>query len=604
MTSATPPVHRHPYGDTLTGVLRHQAASFPDRVVYTELAQDGSELASITYGAFERRVRAVAAEIQRSSRPGERALVFLPPGLDFITAFFACSFAGVIAVPVPYPDSPFGNRRQENRLRQIVKDADPSVILTTAKYASEAEDGPLGITARAVDVPAVATELADTWRDTRSTAETVALLQYTSGSTSAPKGVVLTQSNMTDNFAGLTGSLARHTWLSGSGSDFTSVTWLPPFHDMGLATLIFPVLVGGHCVLMSPTTFLMRPARWLEVMSSYRAQMTTGPNFAFDLCVDRIAPRDRTGLDLSRWEVAICGAEPVRASTLARFTQAFAPHGFRPSVFMPSYGLAEANVFATGTHGPHEVARLDVEALEQQGVVREAENGGPARSVVSCGRPPGNALVRIVDRETGQPSPPDRVGEIWLAGANVARGYWRDPEATRSAFGAVLPGEENAFLRTGDLGFLRDGQLYVTGRADDLIIIDGRNMYPQDLELTVTASHPAVNAGVAAVFTVPGDGDEEVRVVAVAEMAQRRRTTDPAGTAAVPARREVVLAVRREVAEEHQVGLGDVVLLTPGRLPRTTSGKVQRRETRRLYLSGGLDAWLWSGESAVGGTRA
>ncbi|PVC80838.1 fatty acyl-AMP ligase [Streptomyces sp. CS014] len=590
MTSATPPVHRHPYGDTLTGVLRHQAAAFPARVVYTELSQDGSERASITYGAFERRVRAVAADIQQTSRPGERALVFLPPGLDFITAFFACSFAGVIAVPVPYPDSPFSNRRQEHRLRQIVKDAAPSVILTTSKDTAGAEDGSLGTTARAVGVPAVATELADKWQDPLSTAETVALLQYTSGSTSAPKGVVLTQGNVTDNFAGLTGSLARHTWLSGNGSDFTSVTWLPPFHDMGLATLIFPVLVGGHCVLMSPTTFLMRPARWLEVMSSYRAQMTTGPNFAFDLCVDRIAPADRAGLDLSRWEVAICGAEPVRSSTLARFTQAFAPHGFRTSVFMPSYGLAEANVFATGTHGTHEVARLDVEALEQQGLAREAEDGRPARTVVSCGRPPGNTVLRIVDRETGQPCPPERVGEIWLAGANVARSYWRNPEATRSAFGGVLRGEEDTFLRTGDLGFLRNGQLYVTGRADDLIIVDGRNIYPHDVELTVTASHPAVNAAVAAVFMVPGE--EETRVIAVAEMAQRRRTTEPAGAAGTPARRDVVLAVRREVAEEHQVGLSDVVLLNPGRLPRTTSGKVQRGETRRLYLSGELDTWL------------
>ncbi|MBT1186225.1 fatty acyl-AMP ligase [Streptomyces sp. CJ_13] len=601
------PVHRPPSGDTLTTVLRRQAEHLGDDIAYTELGRDGREVADITYTALDTRVRAVATDIRQTARSGDRALVYLPPGIDFVIAFLACSYAGVMAVPVPYPDSPFGNRKHERRLRHIVADARPSVVLTTDRFGSEESLTEIGSGAplRPVVVPDVPAELAWAWQDPGGDTGTPLLVQYTSGSTSAPKGVILTQGNMTGNLAGLDRNFARHTWGSGQGRDLTNVTWLPPFHDMGLSTLLFPLYAGGRCVLMSPVTFLLHPLLWLETMSAYGAQVTTGPNFAFDLCVDRIPPAERGRLDLTRWEAAVCGAEPVRARTLDRFTDAFAPGGFGPTVFMPSYGLAEATVHVSGARRQrrHEVVRLRPHDLEARGLVRDAGPDEPSRSVVSCGPPADNVTVRIVDGTTGLPAAPDQAGEIWLAGDSVGQGYWRNDTATEATFGKRLPGEEGRFLRTGDVGFMRDGELYVVGRADDVLIIDGRNVHPQDVELTVTESHPATSGGTAAVF-LHQEG-EEARVVAVVEPAARGAGSGgPARTATAVDQAALVREVRRAVAEEHQVGLSDVVLLRPGRLPRTTSGKVQRKETKNLYLGGGLGAWRWSEERTQGDTHA
>ncbi|MEV5431728.1 fatty acyl-AMP ligase [Streptomyces sp. NPDC052701] len=587
------PVHRHPGGSTLTEVLRWGATHYADRTVCLTLGSDGGEKDSVTFAELDLRARAVAAALRGAAGPGARALLLLPPGLDFLTAFFACSYAGVIAVPVPSPDGPFGVQRLRDRLGGIVDDCAPSVVLTTRELAADGRDG----AAVAGDVPRLVVqdvdpEMAWGWRDSGSDGDTVALLQYTSGSTSAPKGVVLTQRNVTENLAAIAGGLGED---AGGSADFTCVTWLPPFHDMGLAALLLPCYLGGRSVVMSPMTFLMNPLLWLKSIDRYQARLSPAPNFAYDLCVERITPEQRQLLDLSRWKFALSGAEPVRAATLSRFAAAFTGCGFRTSAFLPSYGLAEANVYVSGGRRPGDsrVIRARTDALENQGIVLPATADEPSRALVGLGRLPANLHARIVDPETRLPCPEGSVGEIWLAGANVAQGYWGKPEATAGTFGGRLADSgEGPYLRTHDLGFLKDGQLFVTGRTDDLIIVDGRNVHPHDVEVSVEDSHAAVAGNRVAVFGWQDGG--ETRVGVVAEIARQYRITDGAGTSprqSELSREEITRAVRNAVSETHQVPVTEVVLLKPGGLPRTTSGKVQRREARRLLLEGGLNAW-------------
>ncbi|MEV6886300.1 fatty acyl-AMP ligase [Streptomyces sp. NPDC051135] len=587
------PVHRHPQDPTLTGILRWTARHHGDRTACLTLGPDGTEKDRVTYGDLDLRARAVAAALRDTAGPGSRALLVLPPGLDFLTAFFACSYAGVVAVPVPSPDSPFGAQRLRDRLDGIVADCAPSVVLTTPELAGAGPDGHTvagdipKLVVRDVDVDSAAN-----WRDPGSDGETVALLQYTSGSTSAPKGVVLTQANVTENLAALAGGLGEN---AGTSDDFTCVTWLPPFHDMGLAALLLPCFLGGRCVVMAPMTFLMNPLLWLRTIDRYDARFCTAPNFAYDLCVERISPEQRAELDLSRWKFALSGAEPVRAATLSRFAAAFAGSGFRSSAFRPSYGLAEANVYVSGSRRPRDVRvlRASTTALENRGTVVPAVADEPNRPLVGVGRLPANLRARIVDPETRRPCPDGHVGEIWLAGASVAQGYWGNPDATTATFGGrIADTGEGPYLRTRDLGFLQDDQLFVTGRTDDLVIVDGRNVHPQDLELTVEESHPAVGRNRVAVFGRP-DG-EVTRIGVVAEIARPYRVVDTTGTPSGDrevSREELTRAMRNAVSQAHQVHITDVALLKPGALPRTTSGKVRRSEALRLFLEGGLNAW-------------
>lgn len=586
------PVYRHPAGATLTRILRWGAERHGDRTYCITLGPDGEETAGLTYAELDLRVRAVAAELRRLARPGDRALLLLPQGTDFVTAFFACSYAGVIAVPAPCPDSPSRARRLRERLTGIVADARPSVVLTVAEVAAgDALSALVGDMPRLV-VRDTDTGLADTWRDPGTDRDTVALLQYTSGSTSGAKGVVLTQGNVTENLAAVAGALGEDVRENGGDGTFTNVTWLPAFHDMGLATLLLPCYLGGRCVVLDPTAFLLDPLLWLRAVDHYGARMSTAPNFAYDLCVDRIAPEHRRELDLSRWRVAMSGAEPVRAATLSRFAAAFAGTGFRSSAFMPCYGMAEANVYVSGHRRPGDTRVLRVRAreLETGRTVEPATGEDAGRPLVGLGGLPENLTALIVDPDTRRPLPQARVGEIWLTGANIGQGYWGNPEASAETFGARLADTgEGPFLRTRDLGFFQDGQLYVTGRTDDLIIVDGRNIHPQDIELTAEESHPAIGRSRVAAFGWR-DGNE-TRVVVVAEISRRHRVVRgdavEAGRTAVE---EIVRAVRESVREAHEVGVADVVLLK-GALPRTTSGKIQRGRTRKLFLEGALSTW-------------
>ncbi|HEV7509092.1 MAG TPA: non-ribosomal peptide synthase/polyketide synthase [Thermoanaerobaculia bacterium] len=568
---------------TPAGMLRARAEERPNQVAFTFLADGQTEAGRLTYAELDARAVAVAAALREAVAPGDRALLLFPPGLDFIVAFFGCLYAGVVAVPA-YPPRP--HDRSQARLRSIARDAEPRVALTTSATLS----GLAGLTAVAPELAAVrwiATDaLASSLPGTQlpePDPESIAFLQYTSGSTAEPKGVEVTHANLLHNER-MIGAAFEQDERS------VVVGWLPLYHDMGLiGTVLQPLHAGGRCVLMSPVAFLQRPMRWLEAINRYRGTTSGGPNFAYELCVRKATPEALAGLDLTSWRVAFNGAEPVRAETLERFAETFAPTGFRPEAFYPCYGLAEATLFVAGGLSGRRprVARVEPAALERNDVVVVAPEVPDARSLVSSGRPWMGQRIVVADPETGVACPPGRVGEIWIAGSSVAQGYWHNPEATARDFKAFLtgPGSDGPFLRTGDLGFVADGELYVTGRLKDLIILRGRNHYPQDLERTAESSHPDLRPGNAAAFAIETGGEE--RLVIALEVERRRRDGFE----------EVAEAVRRAVAAEHEVMVWEVVLLRAGSLPKTSSGKVQRGLCRRQYLVGDLTVL---GRSALG----
>jgi amino acid adenylation domain-containing protein len=562
-------------------VVRRHAAERPGQRAFTFLRDGEAPGAELTYTALDRLARAVAAEIQCLTRPGDRVLLLFPPGLDFIAAFLGCLYAGVVAVPAHAPRL----NRADPRLAAILGDARPAVVLTVAALRQRVEaallavGGPADLACRAVD--SLPVERAGEWRPMAVTADSLAFLQYTSGSTATPKGVMVSQANLLHNM-GVIRDACRHD----ASSRF--VSWLPLFHDMGLiGNVLQPLFLGAEGVLLSPATFLQRPVVWLRAISRHRAHTSGGPNFAYELCLRRIGQEERAGLDLSSWQVAFNGAEPVRAATLRAFAAAFAPCGLRPEALYPCYGLAEATLFVTGGgkgRAPA-FARVSVAALRRGHAVEEA--GGATQELAGCGRPWLGQEVVIVAPEERTRRADGTVGEVWVCGGSVARGYWGRPESTASEFAARLRGEPQAgpFLRTGDLGFLRDGELFITGRRKDLIIVRGRNLYPQDLERTAESSHAAVRPGCAAAFTLaPSAGDAEdaevaeEKVVVACELAPHAERQAAA----------VAEAVRRAVSEEHEVQVHDVVLVRAGSIPKTTSGKLQHHACRDLYREGTL----------------
>ena len=554
---------------TLIEALRRHAETRPERPAYLFLADGEEESVRLTYAEVDTAARAIAARLAESAEPGSRALLLYPAGLDFATAFLGCLYAGVVAVPA-YPPA---SARHLPRLQAIAADAEPDLILTAGAGLRRIESAAAKLPELA-DVPIVATDEIDParaadWRLPAIDPIDLAFLQYTSGSTSTPKGVMVSHGNLVANQS----AIAR---AMGQSEDSVVVGWLPLYHDMGLiGNLLQPLWLGARLVLMSPVSFLQRPRRWLEAISKYRATTSGGPNFAFDLCVQKITAEEREGLDLSSWSLAFSGAEPVRAETLERFTEAFAPQGFRGEAFFPCYGMAETTLLVTGGDleaTPVELA-VDAAALERNEVATSAD--GPR--LIGCGAPAEGFDVRIVDPESARPVA-SGVGEIWIAGPSVAQGYWRQPEKTAHDFGARLDGEPDAgpFLRSGDLGFVHQGELYVTGRIKDLIILRGRNHYPQDLELTAEGAHPALRPGCGAAVSVEVDGEE--RLVVIYEVA-RHADDEP----------EVVAeAVRQAVAESHQVQVYDVVLIRAGTLSKTSSGKVQRHANRNAWIAGEL----------------
>jgi acyl-CoA synthetase (AMP-forming)/AMP-acid ligase II/acyl carrier protein len=561
---------------SLVEMLEAQEAAYAQRIATVFCRDDGGRVEQ-TYAELARRAKSIAAGLQRGLRPGDRALLVFPPGMDFVSAFFGCIYAGVLAVPATYPKP----RRPMPRLTAIAQDCRPTAVLTTSQTLATLEVARAapelaGIQWIAIDeIPDAAAD----WVCPDLDRDSLAFLQYTSGSTSDPKGVMVSHGNLLHNL-----EMIHHGFGFGDTvpAESSAVFWLPSYHDMGLiGGILEPLYIGGRTVLMSPASFLQRPLRWLQMISQYNAVVSGAPNFAYELCVQKTTPEQRRELDLSCWRVAFCGAEPIRPCTLQSFAEAFEPCGFSEDAFYPCYGLAEATLIVTGGRGAARPTITNVARgeLARHRVVEIPADSPDAQSLVACGGPLLEQDVSIVDPDSRLRCADDEVGEIWIASPAVARGYWNRPRENAATFDAHLADDAagTRYLRTGDLGFLADGQLYVTGRRKDVIIIRGRNHYPQDLERTAERAHDALCVSGGAVFAL--DGEDEERLVVVQEVDRQFRDGDY---------EPVLRAVRREIAREHDVEAHAVVLIRQADLPRTTSGKVQRQLCRQRYLQGDL----------------
>jgi amino acid adenylation domain-containing protein len=559
----------------LVELLRWRAAWQNDQRAYVFLRDGESEESAFTYGDLDRRARAIGARLQAEAPPGGRVLLVYPSCLEYIAAFFGCLYAGAVAVPAYLPGSGRADQ-QQNRLRSIGHDSSPSLVLTTSTMMARVRHSLLAGES-SLDVPLIASdqisgELAGDWRDPGVHAESLAFLQYTSGSTSNPKGVMLSHGNILKNEQALQRAFHQTEQSIIAG-------WLPLYHDMGLIGNVLQTLYSGaSCVLMSPAAFLQKPLRWLSAISSYRATTSGGPNFAYDLCVSRISPEDRKGLDLSSWQIAFNGAEPVRAETLDRFAEAFAPSGFRREAFAPCYGLAEASLMVSGPDGRSLPAliKADARALER-GSAADPEAGPPLQRMVASGAPALDTTVLIVKPETLAECASREIGEIWVRSLAVARGYWNQPQKTEEIFHAQLADGRKGFLRTGDLGFMHEGQLFVTGRLRDLIIIRGQNHHPEDIEWTARECQGSPLAGVTAAFSVDDSGAERLVIL---------QEAPPRGNLDIEA---AMRAIRQAVAEIHGLQVYAIVLVKAGSIPRTSSGKIRRFLARESYLAGALD---------------
>ncbi|MER6140326.1 fatty acyl-AMP ligase [Streptomyces sparsogenes] len=565
--------------ESFTRVLGMRAERSPDALACRFVDADESAT-EITYARLDARARAVAARLLAAAEgPPGRALLLFAPGLDYLAGLFGCFYAGVPAVPA-FPPDPARLARTLPRLAAIIEDAGADTVLTTSDLAPLMAEwlttALAGRTPRLIttDPPGPADDLAPGPLPP-DRPDRLALLQYTSGSTALPRGVMLSQARLIANARQIAHAFGIHPGSSGG-------LWLPPYHDMGLiGGILTPLATGIPVTLMSPVTFLRRPLSWLRMVSRYGATITGGPNFAYDLCVRRAKDADLEGLDLSAVELTFTGAEPVRADTMARFAERFAPCGFRAESFYPCYGLAEATLLVTGGKPLSGWRSVPVarDALETHGTARPAGPAERARSLVSCGPPgPGTRLL-IADPATREPLGEGAVGEIWVDSPSVADGYWRRPEDTEATFGATTAAGDGPYLRTGDLGFLLDGELFPAGRLKDLIVVNGRNHHPVDIERVCEAEVAGIRRNCGAAFAVEDDEGAAERLVLVYE-------ADPAD----PERHAATVeAIRRAVSMELSIPPYAVVLVRPRTIPKTSSGKVQRWLARRHFLAGELD---------------
>ncbi|WP_433733212.1 fatty acyl-AMP ligase [Nocardia sp. CA-129566] len=530
--------------------VRRQVCEYGDTRSYTYLREDRRELVEeiVSYRDLDRDARAVAAWLATRPESARPVLLLYHDGMAFLRSFLGCLYAGVVAVPAPVPH----DERSTRRVVGMIADSGADLVLTTANVRA--------LVAAATTATVVATDDdplgdPDAWQMPDIDAGTIAFLQYTSGSTGAPKGVVVTHGNLMHNEAAIA--------AIGLDDSMTAVSWIPQFHDMGLiGTLLAAIYNGGNLVFMSPTTFLKRPIRWLQAIDKYRATVTAAPNFAYDLLVRRVSDEQLAELDLSAWRIALCGAEPVRERTMTATVERFAPAGLRPTIFRPAYGLAEATLLAS------------VGSVEAAPVYLDC--GGSAR-LVSCGSPAPGLDIRIVDPDTREQLPDSMIGEIWIRGESVAAGYWNRPAETRDTFDAHI-GIEGPFLRTGDLGLLHGNELFVTGRRKDLLIINGRNIYPQDIEELVSELHPALTGSPGVAVAVDAGGRERLLVVQGVPPALR----GPAILA------ELTSSIKVAVARGFDVPAPNVVLVERRTVHHTTSGKVQRSSMRDAFLHNDL----------------
>ena len=567
---------------TIVDVLLDRSANQSDRLAYTFLADGENESGSCTYQELDLQARAIAVSLLAKVNPGDRALLVYPytDGIEFIAGFLGCLYAGVIAVT----DYPRQHIKSLNQYQDRIVDCQAAIALTTQDFVDRVK-GQLvahpGMALKLKALPWIATDkvdvdLAKKWQHPDINADTLAYLQYTSGSTGKPKGVMVSHGNIIHNSEVIYQSFGHH--------EHTKVLmWLPMFHDMGLIGGVIQPLYGGlSAVLMSPIALAQKPFLWLQAISKYKITTSGGPNFAYDLLCQKITDEQRASLDLSSWEVAFSGAEPVRAETLAKFAELYKSCGFKKEAFYPCYGMAEATLFITGID-PQEyptVAYLEPKALTEDKVVTIAQDASNAKSAVSCGHTWLGDEVIIVNPETKVECSQDSVGEIWARGKGIGKGYWQREEQTELTFNTTLANNpDKTYLRTGDLGFIKDGELYITGRIKDMMILWGRNHYPQHIEDTVESCHPALRPNHGAAFSVDVGGEEQLVV------AHEINRTDLRNLNA----EEVIGAIRLAVGEQNLANVFAVALLKTGSIPKTSSGKIQRRACRSMFLDGELN---------------
>jgi len=563
--------------------LQYWASIWPDTIAYNYLNDGEDDVVSITYGQLCEKAKAIAADLTARNLRGERALLLFPPGLDFVTAFFGCLFAGTTPVPA-YP--PRRNRNM-TRIEAISDDAAAKVALTVRSVADRVvnmlDEAPGLRDLQWISTDETPVELAQNWEAPNIDENTLAVLQYTSGSTGTPKGVMLTHANIMHNCSLITHGFEPQR--PGCG-----VAWLPTYHDMGLVGgVLQPMYIALPMVLMSPMAFLQKPIRWLKAISKYSADVSGGPNFAYELCNEKITEEQMEGLDLSTWKLAFNGAEPIRAETLDRFTEKFGPYGFTANAHFPCYGMAETTLIITGARkaDPPLVRYFDGRALDQHRVVPTDPSHPDARQLVSCGRLLPDEEIAIVNPDTCTPMPAQEVGEIWVISPSAGKGYWRKEEETQRTFRASLANatDSKTYLRTGDLGFLARGELYVTGRVKDLIIVRGVNRYPQDIEATVEGVSDRLRTSSTAAFAVDVQRRERLVVVSEVERSRNKEWAD------------VISAVRGAIASEHDLPPDAVILVRAGSIPKTSSGKIQRHAVRESFLKDELSVvadWrLW-----------
>lgn len=577
-------IERYPFefeAQTLVELLQSRANLQPDETLYTFLRDGEMQEQSWTYAQLDQKARAIGARLQQLGARGERVLLLYPPGLDYIAGFFGCLYAGAVAVPIMPPR----RNKVEERLLAVAADAGAKVALTTQKikltlklkYTFSSAFNGIKLEAGTQ----ISDKLAAGWTPPELSGDSLALLQYTSGSTGTPKGVMVSHGNLLHN-----SDLIKDCFESDENS--RGLIWLPFYHDMGLiGGVLQPLFTGFPVVFMSPIDFLQKPARWLHAISTYGSTISGGPNFAYELCIKKISSEQRVGLDLTSWRIAFTGAEPIRSATLERFAKEFEPYGFDRGAFHACYGLAESTVFAAGSKSGilPKIQVVDSVSLAQNQVVStlavSAQGETPSTSVVGCGEAWGDQTFRIVEPQHCIALGDEQIGEIWVSGPSVAAGYWNRPQATHEAFEAVLAdGNGGPYLRTGDLGYRSKGELFVTGRLKDLIIIRGKNYYPHDIEQTVEAAHPALRAGCTAAFSVDVEGEEKLVIVQeVTRQAVRKLNVA-----------EVAEAIRTVVSQAHDLPVYGIQLLRPSRIPKTSSGKIQRRASKNGYLKGSLEA--------------
>lgn len=565
---------------TIVDLLIDRSLNLSEQTAYTFLADGERESGTCTYRDLDLQARAIAVELLAKVKPGDRALLVYPytSGLEFIAGFLGCLYAGVIAVT----DYPRQHIKSLSQYQARIVDCQAAIILTTQDFAERVKEQLIsnpGMALKLKALPWIASDrvdldLADRWQMPKIDSDTLAFLQYTSGSTGQPKGVMITHGNVLHNSRVIYQSFNHHEASK-------ILMWLPMFHDMGLiGGVMQPLFAGLPAVLMSPIALAQKPFLWLQALSKYRITTSGGPNFAYDLLCQKVTDEQRATLDLSHWSVAFTGAEPVRAETLKNFARLYEPCGFKAEAFYPCYGMAEATLFITGIEADRNpnVIYLDKTALTEDKVVVVPSDHPNSKAVVSCGHTWLGDEIIIVNFDKTQCT--DDVGEIWAAGAGIGKGYWQKEEQTANTFQATLAdNSQRTYLRTGDLGFVRDGELYITGRLKDMMILWGRNHYPQHIEETVENCHPALRSNHGAAFSIEVGGEEQLVIAHEVERTALRQLNAE----------EVIGAIRLAVGEQNMANVFAVALLKTGSIPKTSSGKIQRRACQRMFLDGTLN---------------